>query len=292
MNPEVWAHEGCVCGENPVWDTAHQRLFWCDIPNGRIFVQGGESGAARAIYRGEPCGAFALQRDGSLLLLRAGDAARLDVSSGEITVLATDLMPYAGRFNDCLADSQGRLLVGTMEGDGLSGERGGLFRLDPNGAISPLCAGTACSNGLAWSGDGRRLFWADTTNRQIVVFDFEAENGTLSGRRVLLETGDLWPDGLTIDRDEHLWVAFWNGGCVRRFSPDGRAVGEIGLPVEKVTSCVFGGADFDDLFITTAGGNGAAHPDSLDGAVFRAKVEIGGRAPFESRVLLAGEALQ
>ena len=135
-----------------------------------------------------------------------------------------------------------------------------------------LFGGVTVSNGLAWSAEGDRFFYVDSPLQRIDVMDYDVEAGSVSGRRpwAAVPDGDGIPDGLTIDGEGCLWLALWGGGKVLRFSPDGRRIGEVRLPVSRVTSCAFGGADLDRLFITTAavGSSPDDPPRAHDGALF------------------------
>jgi len=35
---ELIADYACETGENPLWHPTEQKLYWCDIPRGRIFL--------------------------------------------------------------------------------------------------------------------------------------------------------------------------------------------------------------------------------------------------------------
>jgi sugar lactone lactonase YvrE len=37
MEPELIADYACVCGEGPLWHPGEKRLYWVDIPQGRLF---------------------------------------------------------------------------------------------------------------------------------------------------------------------------------------------------------------------------------------------------------------
>ena len=107
---------------------------------------------------------------------------------------------------------------------------------------------------MAWSADHKSFYYIDSPTRQVAAFDCDMDAGTVSNRHVAFELpeGMGYPDGMCIDNEGMLWVALWQGWGVARFSPDGELLGKIEVPVERVTSCCFGGENWDELYITTA----------------------------------------
>jgi sugar lactone lactonase YvrE len=156
------------------------------------------------------------------------------------------------RMNEGGCDPDGHFVVGSMAYDGRPGA-GALYRLTPEGRISVVLSGVTCSNGLAWSPDGTLAYYVDTPTQRIDVLDHAPGTG-LTGRRPLVqvEDGVGVPDGLTVDAEGCLWVALHGGSAVRRYRPDGTLDGVVELPVSQVTACAFGGADLDQLFVTTS----------------------------------------
>ncbi len=280
MKPELLVNEHCRCGENPLYDDARNVLYWCDIPAGKIFALDVASGAHKTIYDDKECGAFSLQEDGTLLLLLHGEAALLDPDSGEIKPLKSDIVRETGRFNDCIADPRGRLFSGTMGRD--NQKNGALFALSHDLSAAKIYEGTGCSNGMAFTPDLGGLYWVDSTAKRVYLFDYDEESGTLSNQREWLHTPNLTPDGLTIDVAGNLWIAFYTGGFLRFYDANAQLIEQIDIPANHVTSCIFGGANFEHLFVTTAGGQEGS--DSTDGALFRLTPEVGGRREFRSRV--------
>ena len=279
---EMLVNEHCGTGENPLWDDARGVLYWCDIPAGKVFEWDAIAGEHRLIFQGPEMGAFTLQQDGSLLLLFTGSAARLDPETGELIVLKEGIVSETGRFNDCIATPRGDVYSGTV--DWKERTRGALFRLDLEGQATSICGGTACSNGLGWTPDGDGLYWADSTAKTVYLFDYDRETGAISNRREWLHTPTLTPDGLTTDSEGGVWVCFYDGGMVRHYDADAQLVQQVEIPAEHVTSCIFGGADLDELFVTTAGGKPESH--TLDGALFRLQPGVRGLSEHRSKVLL------
>ena len=175
------------------------------------------------------------------------------------------------RMNDGDVDPAGRFVAGSMARDARP-EMGSLYLREIDGSVRTLIAGVTISNGLAWSANGDLMYYVDSGLQAIDVMDYDLESGTISQRRrwVDVPENDGTPDGIAIDSEGCLWVALWGGGKVRRYSPDAQVIGEVELPVPRVSACGFGGPGLDRLFITTAAvGRG---PDidvgGLDGALF------------------------
>ena len=269
----------CGCGENPLYDAAKNRLLWTDIPHGRLFELDLNSGQWRQFYDGETVGGFTLQSDGALLLFREHNIARLD-ANGALQVLAADVAPAGGRFNDVIATPNGEVFAGTM---GRDGDNGGLYRVRKNGEVSQLWSGTECANGQGFSPDLKQFYWADTPKRTIFRYDYNSETGELGAAKTFFvareNTGS--PDGLTIDSEGNLWVAFWGGSAVHCINPQGEVSETIEMPMKNPTSCAFGTSELNQLFITSAGG-----PDGGENAgnVYRVSLPVRGRVGFTSRI--------
>lgn len=252
----VFSEVRAVLGEGPVWDADEQRLVWVDIDGQRVHVTSADGGTTRSFATGAPVGAVALHRGGDLLLALGAGFARLSLADGAIRALvaAPGVDPAVARMNDGEVDPAGRYWAGTKAHDDAPGG-GKLFRLDAGGHVETVLEPVSNSNGLAWSRDGGTLFYIDTPTRTIARFPFEMAGGTLGERTVHVDTSGLsgWPDGMTIDADGNLWVAFWGGWCVRCFrGEDGALLEEIAMPVEQCSSLQFGGPGLRTLFVTSA----------------------------------------
>ena len=158
------------------------------------------------------------------------------------------------RFNDGKCDPAGRFWAGTMSISNMPCA-GSLYVLEKDGTVKTKITGVTCSNGMAWSPDDKTLYYIDTPTRQVVAYKYDTKNGDITDGRVAIsipeEKGS--PDGMTIDTEGMLWIALWDGWKVIRYNPyTSEQLYEVTLPVSRVTSCVFGGDDMDDLYITSA----------------------------------------
>lgn len=283
MKAEPVLEARCGLGEGPVWDEREARLYFVDIMAGRVLQFDPATGAVASMNAGEPVGAVALSEPGGLLLALQSGFAVTECFAGELRPLAA----YEGaspeiRMNDGKCDPRGRFWCGTMALDFRPGA-GALYRLDPDGTVTRMLDGVTISNGLDWTADGTRMYYIDTPRRTIDVFDFDPVHGTISNRRTAMEIPEDagLPDGMTLDADGRIWVALWGGGAVRCYSPEGRLEEVIEVPAPQTTSCCFGGADFGDLYITTARdglGEAELRAAPLSGSVFLARPGVRGRA--------------
>jgi sugar lactone lactonase YvrE len=246
-----------VLGEGPYWVPEDSALLWVDIPNGQLFRTQFPSGATQSMSLGAVSAAFPALGGG---ILSAGDNRLVlhtpPSGSGDTWVSRTvaEVPAREGiRFNDASVDPAGRVWVGTMHVEEAE-PLGALFRLDPGRVLTPVVKGVTVSNGISWSPDGSRMYYADSPMRQVDVFDYDPATGEAFARRAFadLSRADGVPDGLTVDLDGCVWVAMWGGGVLRRFTPDGQQNAVLPVPVSRPTSCAFGGPDLTDLFVTTA----------------------------------------
>ncbi len=275
-------NEHCELAENPLWHAEKDALLWTDITGGRIHRFEIASGWHEVIYHGPPVGGFTLQANGHLLLFRETDVAELN-ALGVVEVVREFEDDGAIRFNDVIADPEGRVFAGTI---GRTAKSGGLYRMDRDGTFTLLFRGTAVSNGMGFSPDVRTFYWTCSTRRCIYAFDYERETGTLSGQRVFYQAADDEgiPDGMTVDSIGNVWSARWDGFSVVCHAPDGSVVEKVRFPVAKVSSLCFAGPELDEFFVTTAGG---VHGSSTeDGSVYRWHSGARGVAEFRSRITL------
>jgi sugar lactone lactonase YvrE len=270
-------------GEAPLWHAGEQRLYWLDIPTGSIYRYDPRDGRHEKIHSGEVIGGFTIQTDGSLLLFMARGTVRCWNRGRMTTVMEEIPEERETRFNDVIADPEGRVFCGTM---GTERRKGCLYRLEKDRRVVRVLEGIGISNGLGFSPDRKRLYYTDSSKGEIYVFDYDSGSGAIANQRVLIRVppSEGEPDGLTVDAEGYLWSARWNGGCLIRFSPEGQEVLRIKLPAKKVSSLTFGGPDYQDLYITTAGGDKRSEEGPGAGALFYLNPGIRGMAEFPSRI--------
>jgi sugar lactone lactonase YvrE len=285
MPPELIADYRCETGENPLWHPGEQRLYWVDIPAGRIFRYDPASGKHEQFYEGDVIGGFTIQADGALLLFMARGAIKIWRNGKLITVVEEIPDERETRFNDVIADPKGRVFCGTMPAPDHLGR---LYRLDTDATLTRVVDGVEGSNGIGFTRDLRQMYYTDSDKHEIFLFDYDQSSGAITNQRIFVRTpadGSV-PDGLTVDAEGYIWSARWDGGCLVRYRPDGTEERRIRFPAKKVSSLTFGGADYTDIYVTTAGGDNKGAEGEGAGALFRLRLGIQGVPEFPSRIRL------
>ncbi|MEQ2009847.1 MAG: SMP-30/gluconolactonase/LRE family protein [Limisphaerales bacterium] len=283
MKPELIADCQCVIGEGPLWHPTEKRVYWTDIPAGKMFRHDPATAQHELFFEGEVVGGFTIQADGGLLLFMARGAVKIWRDGKLTTVIAETPGELGSRFNDVIAGPAGRVFCGTMS---CEEHAGSLYRLDTDGRLTKLLGGVACSNGLGFTPDRRHLYHTDSLKREICRFDYDVATGDIANQQLFVRTpeGEGLPDGMTVDAEGCVWSARWDGGVLVRFAPDGSEERRITFPARKVSSASFGGDGLADLYVTTAGGDQRATEGAGAGALFRLRPGIRGVPEFCSRV--------
>lgn len=277
MMPRCVWQARTLLGEGPFWHPRERRLYFVDIKG-------------KAVHRYDPDkdtrASFALPAEPGCVVPRAAGGLLVALRSGlaffdpDAAALAPVAAPEAhipgNRFNDGKCDRRGRFFAGTMD-DAETAPTGSLYCLFPDLSVKRLLSGFAVPNGIGWSPDDRTMYLTDSVNRTILAFAYDLDTGDLAGRRVFATVPDDagFPDGLTVDAQGGVWSAHWDGWRVTRYDPAGCIDRVVRLPVPRPTSCAFGGAALDKLYVTSASiGLSAAQRAAapLSGGVFELDV--------------------
>lgn len=241
-------------GEGPVWDERNQKLWWVDILSRTLNCYNPVSKENQSFDVGEQIGAAVLRKDGGFLLALKSGLALFDDKSETVTPIESDFNLGEGtRFNDGKCDPAGRFWIGTLDYD-LEKGSGNLFCVNSDLKVQKKLGQLTIPNGMAWNRGNDRFFFIDTIAGELYSFQYQKETGEISHRTVIrnFEEDLGFPDGMTIDTEDKLWIALYGGGKVVRINPkNGHIEFEIRIPVPKPTSCTFGGKDLKTLFITT-----------------------------------------
>ncbi|MES2737949.1 MAG: SMP-30/gluconolactonase/LRE family protein [Verrucomicrobiota bacterium] len=251
ITPEIVGTYTSVWGEGPLWDK--NRLLYVDIETHKIIAFNPVTGEEKVWDVGQRVGTVVVREQGGLVW--AGDQGFffLDETTGISTPIADPEPELAdNRFNDGKCDPQGRLWAGTINLK--KRQEASLYCLHTDLTVEKKFGPVTNSNGIIWSRDGATMFYIDTPSKKIRAFDFDGSTSAISNERVIWDTSAdaSSPDGMTIDSEDRLWIAFCHGGKVVCFDPKTQAVVlQVDFPCIETTACAFGGPDLRDLYVTT-----------------------------------------
>ncbi len=267
-------------GEGPCWSARDQVLYWVDIRAGHV-----HAGPEICLQLDDPVGCIAPRRGGGLILAEGRQFCEWEGPGAEIKPVAGVQEPLQNRFNDGKCDPAGRFLAGSMDRNEKEAT-GSLYTLEGR-SVRRLLSGLGISNGLTWSPDGLTFYFIDTPTRAIRAFDYDLASGEIANGRIAVQVPEAlgWPDGMTSDMEGNLWVAMWGGAQVTQWDPgNGRLLQSIPVPAPHTTSCIFGGRDLNELYITSARKDLSPRQLSeypLSGGVFKVVTNLTGMQVFE-----------
>jgi sugar lactone lactonase YvrE len=280
MKAEQFTDPVTFHGEGAVWHPGWGGLRVVDMLTGDL-VDLDDAGRATRTPTGSPVAAMVRPRESGGWLVATEREFTLWTAGGEKEWTSETLTPDGVRLNEGGCAPDGSLICGSMAYDQKEGAAA-VMRLDTARHVHPLFDGVTISNGLGFTADGERMYYADTQTGRIDVFDVEDARTAARpvDRRpfVTIPEEDGAPDGLWVDSEDGVWVALYGGSAVHHYDARGRRGEVIELPVSNVTSCTFGGADLRTLYITTSRENLPEGAEPQAGAVFRAEVGVAGQA--------------
>src|SRR6476661_4733690 len=255
IQPEAVGAHISLWGEGPIWH--ENRLLYVDIEAHKIVAFDPATNTEKLWDVGQRVGTVVprANRDGIPQLVWAGDQGFyfFDMATGKSTAIV-DPEPELkdNRFNDGKCDPAGRFWAGSI----CLARRpeAALYCLHTDLHLEKKYGPVTNSNGIIWSRDGATMYYIDTPSKKIRAFDFEASSSEISNERVIWDTSTdpTSPDGMTIDTEGRLWIAFCHGSKVICYDPaTKKAVEEIKFPCKETTACAFGGEDLRELYVTT-----------------------------------------
>jgi sugar lactone lactonase YvrE len=242
-------------GEGAFWNHETGELYWIDILKNQLHIYNPNTKTNRSLTTPSNIGTVVPIDDSKAVVALQDGIYSINTNSGATTLLSdVERNIPSNRFNDGKCDPSGRFWIGSM-GYEQQQYDANLYMINAKGEASLKLDSITISNGIVWTKDSKTMYYIDTPTLEIKAFDFDNATGAISNQRVAVKVNDSlgYPDGMTIDENDHLWVGMWNGNAVICFDPiSGKMISKIEVPAHNVTSCAFGGKDLDTLFITTA----------------------------------------
>jgi sugar lactone lactonase YvrE len=291
----------CELGESPFWQPQEQMLYWVDISGRQILRSNVYMGTVESWDMPSEPGCIAPAASGGWVIALRHGVFRAREWRGPLQRIATlDYDPAQMRANDGKCDALGRFWIGTIDETKIA-HNAALYSLDCRAGRSPLVERkvdpstlpATTANGLAWSPDGRTLYWADTPSHRVHAWDYDPVSNAMTARRTFAQFEPKpagWqfgaptdyrgrPDGAAVDVQGNYYVAMFEGRRVCKLAPDGNLLAEYATPAQCPTMPCFGGEDLQTLYLTSARhGRSAAELEAFpqSGCVFSMRVEVPG----------------
>ena len=284
---DLFSDYSCELGEGPFWDSKRSMLHWVDIIGKKIISQNLDGSNIHALEVDGNPGCVVLSDDGTMVAGVDNQIYSLDGGGNLLKVLADTNEGSGLRFNDGKCDPSGRFWVGSMDRKEKN-KLGSLYSWNSIEGLVNREQGLTVSNGMGWSPDNSLFYYIDSPTREVSVYDFDLSTGSINNKRrfISFSEEDGFPDGMTIDNEGRLWIAFWGGSKIMCVNPDSKAIEEVvNFPVSKVTSCAFGGENMDRLFITSAKVQVNEEDEPMAGKTFIVSPGVKGQQSFNLKLI-------
>lgn len=267
-----------LLGEGPYWDDTLEKLVWVDIEGCSINLLDPLRKENEEILVNKKIGCIVPREKGGAVVALENGIHFLNYKTRELVFIADPESHIPkNRFNDGKCDGAGRFWLGTMaknQKDEDAYRAGSLYRMDEKLQVDRIIQQVTISNGIGWSPDYKEMYYVDTITRQLVTYKYDLKSGEISKPKItiVIPKEEGVPDGICVDAQGMIWIAHWGGAMVSRWNPKiGKCMEKYKIPTPHVTSCAFGGDNYDELFITTASvGLGEREKNSLyAGGIYR-----------------------
>ena len=294
-NVEVLYKCNNTLGEGITYSSKNNTLYWLDISNfSKLFRVNSNSNKKEIFELPEIVTSTSVKSDNELIFCSNNGINLYNIDTHEYKrIINIEDSLLSTRSNDGASDALGRFWFGTMQNNfdkygndiSINQNIGKLYRVDLDNKISIVREGIGIPNTFVWSPDNNKFYFTDTLEGNILKFDFDLENGTLSNEENFAQFNRGYPDGSTMDTDGCIWNCRYGGSCIVRFDPEGKVDQIIEMPVQNITNCVFGGRDLKTLFVTTAS-NKSKNQNDLDGSLFAINLNYQGLEDHKSKLTL------
>jgi len=240
-----------IIGEGPLWNVEEQAIYWVDIDGKNIQRFYPETGKYDSFDVPVKVCLMAFREKGGMIFGAEDGFYFWDPETQKMDFIThPEKGKKEARFNDGKVDRKGRLWAGTMTFEGATSA---LYRMGADLSVSKMVSEVTIANGVGWSPDNSTMYFVDSFRYVINAFDYDLATGSISNQRPFVQMDAEFgiPDGLTVDSDGYVWCAIYGAWKVMRYDPSGKVASEIKMPVSKPSSCMFGGKDLNELYVTS-----------------------------------------
>jgi len=253
LEPKVLWKLKCKLGEGTLWVKEHNSIYFVDIKKKIICILNIKNNKKKILKVNKEIG-FLAHIKGNVFILGLQGELRIQNLKTKKIIKSIYIEPEIklNRTNDGKTDPAGNLWFGTMDNLERKIEKGSLYKLDKNLLLSKIDKKYMITNGPAFINQFN-FYHTDSSKKLIYKIKISKSNKILSKKifkKFSLKEGV--PDGMTLDKNQNLWVAHFHGACVSVFNKKGKRIHKIPLPAKNITNCTFGGDNNSELFVTSA----------------------------------------
>jgi len=243
----------CKLGEGTLWVKDQNSIFFVDIKKKRIFSLNIKTKKKKIFKVNKEIGFIAHFKKQIFILGLQGEIRIQNLKTKKILKsIIIEPKIKLNRINDGKTDPKGNLWFGTMDNLERKIEKGSLYKLDKNLNLKKIDKNYRITNGPAFI-DQFNFYHTDSGKKIIYKIKINKKNEIIKKnifKKFTFNEGS--PDGMTLDKNNNLWVAHYHGACVSVFDSKAKLIHRIQLPAKNITNCAFGGQNNNELFITSA----------------------------------------
>ena len=243
----------CILGEGTLWVKEHNSIYFVDIKKKNICSFNIKNKKKKIFKVNKEIGFIAHIKNHLFVLGLQGELRIQNLKSKKI-LKTINIEPTIklNRINDGKTDPAGNLWFGTMDNLERKIENGSLYKLEKNLELIRVDKNYRITNGPAFINQ-YNFYHTDSSKRKIYKIKINKKNKIVSKnifKKFSLQDGV--PDGMTLDKNNNLWVAHYHGACISVFNSKAKLINKINFPAKNITNCAFGGQNNSELYVTTA----------------------------------------
>ena len=251
--PECIWQTKTLLGEGTLWVKSLNSIYFTDIKRKKIFTFNTKTKRKKIIKINKEIGFLSHIKKNIFILGLKGELRIVNLKNNKkIKSIFIEIDKPLNRLNDGKTDPSGRLWFGSMDNLERNIQNGSLYCLNKNLKLKMVDNKYMITNGPAFINE-KNFYHTDTKKRIIYKIKID-KNLNILEKKIFKKFVDVegFPDGMTTDRFKNLWVCHFGGSSISVFNQKGKKIYKIKLPAKNVTNCAFGGANNNDLYITTA----------------------------------------
>ena len=270
-----------VLGEGTLWVPSQNSIFFVDIKKKKILKYNIKTKVKKIINVDKEIGFLAYIKKNVFVLGLKSELRIVNLTNKKaLYSIKIESKKQNNRLNDGKTDSVGRLWFGTMDNLERKIKSGSLYCLDKNLKVHKIDDKYFITNGPAFL-DKNNFYHTDTRKREIYKIKINKKLKIVKKAKFLkFDKKDGFPDGMTTDIKNNLWVCHYGGACISVYNLRAKKIHKISLPAKNITNCTFGGHKNNELYISTAR-KGLKNYDlkkyPLSGSLFKVKVNLKGK---------------